>query len=146
LNDLHLMEMHITFPRGKRVDATFDHYVVHTDQPRSVGGDDSGPSPYELFLASIATCVGYYVLAYCDARKISTDGIEVIQRAIYGGDGKAVTDLELDIHLPANFPENHRAGVIRAAESCKVKKALANPPHVTVNAIVEADPALEISA
>lgn len=140
------MEMHITFPRGKRVDATFDHHVVHTDQPLSVGGDDTAPSPYDMFLASIATCVGFYVLAYCQARRISADGIEVVQRAIYGDDGKTLSDLELDIHLPASFPENHRAGVVRAAESCKVKKVLMHPPHIAVNAIVEPEPSLEISA
>ena len=123
------MEMHVTFPGGKRVNATFDRHVVHTDQ------DGEDPSPFELFLASLATCTGYYVLAYCDARRISTDNLEVVQRTIYSADGKTLTDIALEVHLPADFPEAHRAGVVRAAESCKVKKLLARPPAVSVTAI-----------
>jgi ribosomal protein S12 methylthiotransferase accessory factor len=134
------MEMRVTFPGGKRVDATFGGHVVHTDQ------DGSAPSPFDLFLASLATCAGYYVVAYCQARRISTDDLEVVQRAIYSTDGKSLLDVELEIHLPANFPEAHRAGVVRAAESCKVKKLLSHPPNVSVGAIVETEPALEISA
>jgi putative redox protein len=139
------MDIHVTFPRGKRVDATFDGHVVHTDQPAALGGDDSAPPPFDLFLASLATCAGAYIQAFCDRRGISTDGIELVQRCIYGQDN-ALAEVALEVHLPANFPENYRTAVLRAAESCKVKKLLANPPRISVNAIVEAEPSLEISA
>ena len=132
------MDIRITFPGAKRVDAAFDRHVVHT------GGD--APSAFDVFLASLAACAGTYVLAFCDARGISTDGIALVQRAIYAADGKLPAAIELDLHLPTTFPESHRAAIVRAAESCKVKKLLANPPRVAVNAIVDAEPPLEISA
>jgi putative redox protein len=140
------MDIHVTFPRNKRVDATFDGHVLHTDQPRSAGGDDSGPSPFDVFLASLATCAGAYIVAFCDRRGIPTDQIELVQRAIYGEDGKTLVDVELYVHLPASFPENYRVAVVRAAEGCRVKKVLAHPPRVSINTIIGDEPTLEISA
>ncbi len=140
------MDIHVTFPRGKRVDATSEGHVVHTDQPTSLGGDDSAPSPFDVFLASLATCAGAYVLAFCDRRGLSTDGIELVQRAIYAEDGKSLVEVALDVHLPASFPESYRVAVLRAAESCRVKKVLASPPKVSINAVLEPEPSLDISA
>ena len=56
------MEMIIDFPGGARVDAHFGQYTVHTDQPPQGGGDGSAPTPFALFLSSMGTCAGIYVL------------------------------------------------------------------------------------
>ena len=72
------MEMRIRFPGGTKVDAAFLGHVVHTDQPPASGGEGSAPSPFDLFVASIGTCAGYYVLAFCRKREIPTDGIELV--------------------------------------------------------------------
>jgi hypothetical protein len=62
------MDITIRFPGGKRVDAHLGTHVVHTDQPIAGGGEDSAPAPFDLFLASLATCAGIYVLGFCQAR------------------------------------------------------------------------------
>ena len=53
--------MIVTFPGGKRVDAEYGGFTVRTDQPPQSGGEGSAPQPFDLFLASIATCAGIYV-------------------------------------------------------------------------------------
>ena len=63
------MEMTIDFPGGARVDAHFADYTVNTDQPRPAG-EASAPAPFALFLASIGTCAGIYVLGFCKSRNI----------------------------------------------------------------------------
>jgi putative redox protein len=73
------MSIHVTFPGGKRVDADFGTQVVKTDQSREHGGEGTAPEPFDLFLASLATCAGLYVLGFCNARGLSTDGIELTQ-------------------------------------------------------------------
>ena len=45
----------VRFPGGRKVEAAFDGYRVVTDQPASSGGDGVAPSPFDLFLASVAT-------------------------------------------------------------------------------------------
>src|SRR5690349_13216691 len=73
------VEIRVSFPGGKRVDAKVGSWVIHTDQPSAQGGVGSAPGPFDLFLASLASCAGYYVLSFCQARGIPTEGIEIVQ-------------------------------------------------------------------
>ncbi len=129
------MEMVISFPGGARVDAQFGGFTLKTDQPAQGGGDDSAPTPFATFLASIGTCAGIYVLGFCRQRGISTEGITLVQRVEVDRFSGMVSQIMLDIQLPPNFPEKYKAAVVRAADQCAVKKHLEHPPviHVTAN-------------
>ncbi len=128
------MDIQVTFPGGKRVSAVLGGHVVTTDQPIAQGGEDTGPAPFDLFLASLATCAGYYVMAFCQARGIPTDGIELVQHTAADETTHLLTRVEIEVRLPPGFPEKYRTAVLRAAEGCKVKKTLAAPPTITVRA------------
>ena len=77
------MDIKITFPGGKKVDAEVTGMVIHTDQPKLEGGEDTAPGPYLLFLASIGTCAGIYVLSFCQERNIPTDKITLTERLVF---------------------------------------------------------------
>ncbi len=132
------MDIEISFPGGKRVDAAFGSHVVHTDQPVALGGAGAAPAPFDLFLASLATCAGIYVLGFCQARGIATEGIRLVQHDQTDPVTHRLERVDLEIVLPATFPEKYRDSVIRAAEGCKVKKVLARPPEVAVRTTLEA--------
>lgn len=132
------MDLTISFPGGKRVDAAFGSHVVRTDQPVSAGGEDTAPAPFDLFLASLATCAGIYVLGFCQARGIPTEGITLVQHHVTDPATKHLDAVQLEIHLPEGFPAKYRDSVVRAAEGCKVKKLLALPPAVSVTIAGEA--------
>ena len=127
-------DMVVTFGEKKRVDCTFGEYVVHTDQPVQGGGDGSAPAPFDLFLASLATCAGIYVLGFCQARGIATEGIKLTQRHEYD-EAHKLTGVRLTIELPPEFPEKYVGAVRAAAAGCKVKKVLAAPPEVSVETV-----------
>jgi ribosomal protein S12 methylthiotransferase accessory factor len=120
--------MIVRFPGGKRVDAEYDGFTIRTDQPAQGGGEGSAPQPFDLFLASIATCAGIYVKGYCDSRGIATEGLGLEMQIEREPEKHRVVRLLLEIRLPAGFPEKHREGVVRAAELCAVKKHILNPP------------------
>lgn len=132
------MEMVIDFPGGKRVDAHFGSHHVKTDQPHQAGGDGSAPAPFLLFLASIGTCAGIYVLGFCQQRNIPTDGIKIIQRMEVDRATGMTSKIYLDIQLPADFPEKYKDAVIRSADQCAVKKHLAHPPAFEIKAQIGA--------
>ncbi len=132
------MEMKITFPGGARVDAQFGRFTVRTDQPVQGGGDDSAPTPFATFLASIGTCAGVYVLGFCQQRGISTEGMTLVQRLEVDRFSGMVSKVLLDIQLPPNFPEKYKTAVVRSAEQCTVKKHFEHPPKFEINANVEA--------
>ncbi|NOY13534.1 MAG: osmotically inducible protein OsmC, partial [Deltaproteobacteria bacterium] len=67
--------MHISFPGGVAVAAQVDGFEILTDQPVESGGQGSAPSPYDLFLASIGTCAGFYALRFCQQRNLPTEGL-----------------------------------------------------------------------
>lgn len=124
----------VTFPGGKRVDAQFKGFTVHTDQSLQGGGEGSAPEPFDLFLASIATCAGVYVKGYCDTRGIATDGLALEMSVERDEARHRVARLALEIRLPEGFPEKHREAVIRAAELCAVKKHILEPPAFDIRA------------
>jgi ribosomal protein S12 methylthiotransferase accessory factor len=122
------MEMIIDFPGDLRVDAHFGHFTVHTDQPPAA----SAPTPFAVFLASIGTCAGIYVLGFCRQRGIPTDGMRIVQRMHSNPFTGMVNKIDLEIQVPAGFPDKYRDSLIRAAELCAVKKHFENPPSFEI--------------
>ena len=70
-------EMKISFPGGKRVFSDYNGFSVETDQSKEDGGDNSAPTPSELFFASIGTCTAFYALRFCESRKIDTAKLKI---------------------------------------------------------------------
>jgi putative redox protein len=123
------MEIHIDFPGGSRVDAHFGKFTVPTDQPPIA----SAPTPFDLFLASIGTCAGIYILGFCQQRGLSTDGIHIVQHIHSNPATHMIDEIDLDIIVPPSFPEKYRDSLIRSAELCKVKKHLEKPPTFNID-------------
>ncbi|HSW28146.1 MAG TPA: OsmC family protein [Longimicrobiales bacterium] len=125
------MDMEIVFPGGARVDALVGPHTVVTNQ------DGSAPTPLSLFLASIGTCAGIYVLGFCQARDLPTEGIKIVQRVIADPNTRMVATIQLDIVVPPTFPEKYHEALVRAADQCAVKKHLENPPEFEVRTRVQ---------
>ena len=128
------MEMLIDFPGGSRVDAHFRGFTVPTDQPPVA----SAPMPFDLFLASIGTCAGIYILGFCQQRGLSTEGVRILQRTHTNQTNGMVEQIDLEIQIPPTFPEKYRDSLIRSAELCKVKKHLEQPPKFNITTSVAA--------
>ena len=122
------MEMIIDFPGDSRVDAHFGSFTVATDQPPAA----TAPSPFELFLASIGTCAGNYVLGFCKQRNLPIKGIRIIERINHSPVTHMVETIGLEIQIPPGFPEKYRDSLIRSAELCAVKKHIEHPPKFEI--------------
>jgi len=130
------MEFVIDFPGGARVDAHFGPYTVPTDQPPAGGGEGSAPTPFAVFLSTLGTCAGIYVLGFCKSRALPTDGIKIIERANYNRATGLVDSIDLDIQVPPGFPEKYYNALILSAEQCKVKQQFDHPPVFNVTTSV----------
>ena len=122
------MDMVVDFPGGDRVDAHFGSFTVLTDQYGAHGEPGSAPTPFDMFLASIATCAGIYVLGFCRKRNLPTEGMRIIQHAHRNPLTGMVESVDLEIQTPAGVPEKYLPSLVRSAELCAVKKHLENPP------------------
>jgi ribosomal protein S12 methylthiotransferase accessory factor len=125
-------EIKVTFPGGLRVDAEYKGFVVKTDQPVHDGGEGTAPSPFDLFLVSIATCAGFYTVAFCMGRGIPTDKAGVVMRTQKSPGSKLIDKISIEIQLPPGFPERYKQAIIKAVDTCSVKAHLDKPPVIEI--------------
>ena len=140
------MEMHVRFPQGLSVEASFDGFQVLTDQPTALGGAGAAPSPFDLFLASIGTCAGYYALRFCQARGLPTDDLVLRLKADRDPETKSYPSIAITIDLPPEFPEKYRAAIVNATQSCSVKKHLVEPPAIEISTARDPMPPSRLAA
>ena len=131
--------MEISFPGGKQVNAQYRGFTIPTDQSVVNGGKGSAPAPFDLFLASIGTCAGIYVLSFCQHRNIPTEQIRLIQKTQRSASTKMLEKITIEIKLPSDFPRQYRDAVVRSAELCAVKKHMEHPPDFSVVASIASE-------
>jgi len=131
------MDIEVRFDGKKKVTALYKGFEIITDQPIKAGGDGSAPGPFDLFLASIATCAGFYVKSFCDQRGISADGICITQRMNHNPETRMIEQIHIEIKLPAGFPEKYKQAVILAAEQCAVKKHITSAPDFFLTSSID---------
>ena len=127
------MEIEIVLKDGDRVEAIGKRGTIASDQ------NGSAPRPFDMFLASIGTCAGFYVAKFCRKRDIPTDDIRIRQRMTLDPETKLIRQIDLEIELPDGFPDKYRSAVVRAAGSCSVKKHLVTPPAIEVKTTKRAE-------
>ena len=133
------MELTVYFPGKKKVDVAMGNFVVHTDQSVPHGGDGTAPEPFALFLASLGACAGVYVLGFCQARGIPTEGVKLEQKAEFDEKG-TLAKVSIDVIVPASFPQKYLAAVQAVAEKCAVKRAFETRPPIVVKTVQEGLP------
>lgn len=126
------MRVEMSFPGGLRVDADLKGFTVETDQPEKAGGTGSAPAPFDLFIASIGTCAGLYVLQFCKMRDIDTRRLGVSMETIRDPETRRIVTIRIEVRLPEGFPEKYLPAVERAVHQCTVKRHMLEPPEFLV--------------
>lgn len=125
-------ELKVVFGENYKIDVAFKGFTVKTDQPVRDGGDNTAPSPFDLFLVSLAACAGYYALAFCRERQIPTPGLAVTMTTERGEVSKMIDRILIEVVPPAGFPEKYRPALVKAVDHCTVKAHLMRPPQFEV--------------
>jgi len=128
--------MEILLKENQKVDVHYRGHVILTDQPIMAGGDDSAPSPFELFMASIGACAGVYVKSFCKQRGLPYENIKLVQR-MSKNENNMIGTVEISIIVPPDFPDKYRPMLVNAANACSVKKHIANPPEFIIQTVTE---------
>jgi putative redox protein len=117
----------VSFPGGVAVEADVKGQKVRTDQPPPLGGGTAA-SPFDLFLASIATCMGFYALRFCQERAIATEGLGLSLETVRDEAEKRLAAIGVALTLPPGFPGKYEGAIRRAVDQCAVKKHMVEPP------------------
>ena len=111
--------------------AVRDHRVT-VDQPVSDGGADAGPTPTELFVASLAGCVAYYARRYLARHDLPQEGLRVIADYSMAARPARVAQVTVQLVVPAGVPDDRRSGLLAVAAHCTVHNSLTTPPDVSI--------------
>ncbi|MFT5821372.1 MAG: putative OsmC-like protein, partial [Crocinitomix sp.] len=122
---------------------TPNHHLT-ADEPRSVGGDNLGPAPYELLNSALGACTAMTIKLYAERK--GWDLKEVFVYLTY--DKKHTDDLDLETELTGkvdhiskkivfvgNLDEKQRARLLQIASKCPVHRTLLN--QVIIESIEE---------
>ena len=129
----------VTFPGGKRVDAEYKGFKVKTDQPVYQGGEGSEPAPFDLFLISIATCSGIYIVYFCEKRGIPFEDASVVMKIEKDKDTKKIVKFIIEVNLPPGFPDRYTKAILKAVDTCAVKAYILDPPEFEIKAVRKED-------
>lgn len=117
-----------------------ERHALLADEPKSLGGDDTGPDPYDLLLASLGACTSMTVRMYANRKGWSVDDIAVrlSHDRIHADDCAAcesetgkVDVIETELVITGDLDAEQRARLLEIADRCPVHRTLHNEIHIT---------------
>ena len=100
------------------------HSVI-IDVPAGMGGKDRGPTPPELFIASLGSCVGAFVAQYCGRSGIDASDMTVDVTFDKVENPTRLINLKVRVELPHGRCADRQAAIHRVAEHCPVHETIA---------------------
>jgi len=127
------MEVQIEHIGDLQFEITARTHTIACDQPIENGGYDEGMTPPELFLASLGSCAGFYAAQYLRKEGLATEGTRVRVSAEKAKDPPRLVNIRIEVDLPVEVSEKHRAGVEDAIHHCLLHRTLSNPPQISID-------------
>ena len=135
-----MSEISVRYEHGDHFHVQIGRHGLVVDQPSDAGGDDLGPTPTELFVASLAACIGFYAERFMRRHDISPDGLDVECGFVMSDDRPArVTGIDVHLVLPPHFPAARHKALMRVVEHCTVHNSMMQPPTIRIGAAVRED-------
>ena len=116
----------VQFKGDMLFEAKSGNHTLKIDVPAPMGGKDRGMTPTELFAASLASCVGVLVVAYCKDMKIDPTGLSVDVTYDKLDKPPRLGHFKVAIKIPAGGWESRKDGIVRAAQRCPVHETIRN--------------------
>lgn len=124
----------VLYEGGDRFRIAMRQHAVTVDQPVSVGGEDTAPTPTELFVGSLASCVAFYARRFLARHDLPTDGLGVTAQFAMATQPSRVGEISIAIRIPEGVPEERKEALLAVASHCTVHNSLMAPPQIRIEA------------
>ena len=108
-----------------------DHALL-IDVPAEMGGQNRGPTPPQLFVASLGSCVAAFIANYCEKAGIDDSGLAVDVQFDKAEDPTRLVNLGIVIRLPSASCGHREEALRRVAEHCPVHATIATLENVSI--------------
>jgi LmbE family N-acetylglucosaminyl deacetylase/uncharacterized OsmC-like protein len=125
--------MRVEYRTGDRFDISIRSHRVTVDQPFDLGGEDVGPTPTELFVAGLASCVAFYARRYLRRHKLDATGLVVETSYRMGSKPARVAAVDISIQVAHEIPEQRREGLLAVASHCTVHNSITTAPEIAIS-------------
>lgn len=119
---------HVT---GDRFEIAVRGHRLVVDQPVADGGQDTGPTPTELFVASLAACIAHYARRFLTRHGLPTAGLTVSAGYDIVPRPARVGPITIVIDAPG-LPEQRRSALLAVASHCTVHNTLDDLPPIRI--------------
>jgi putative redox protein len=124
--------MRVEHRGGDKFDITVRGHVVRVDQPVKDRGEDTAPTPTELFIASLASCVAFYARRYLARHDLPTEGLAVEATFDMGAKPARVAGIDIRLTVPEGVPADRLGALLAVATHCTVHNTLTSEPEVSI--------------
>lgn len=125
----------VTHLGGDKFEIAVRGHRFTVDQPEAMGGEDTAPTPTELFVASLASCSAFYARRYLSRHDLPIEGLRVETSYEMGTRPSRVTSFDVKVHLPAGVPEDRHKALLAMIDHCTVHSTLVHEPEVTITLV-----------
>lgn len=120
---------------GDRFEIAVRDHVVTVDQPEALGGEDTAPTPTELFVASLASCTAFYARRYLARHGLPVEGLRVETSYEMGTRPSRVTRFDVRVLVPEGVPPERHAALLAMVDHCTVHSTLQHEPEVDIRLV-----------
>lgn len=126
------MEVTVSQIQGVKFAVHARSHVIYCDQPLENHGTDSGMTPPELFLGSLASCAAFYAAEYLRARNLAKTGVEVSVTAEKLLQPARLGNFRIRVHSPVPLTAQQNEAMTRSVHGCLLHKTLMTPPEIKI--------------
>jgi putative redox protein len=108
-------------------------HVLAADEPVAVGGNDSGPAPYDYLLAALGACTSMTMRLYAERKGIAAErfSVRLSHSRVHAEDCADcetttgnIGEITRDITIAGDLPEAVRSRLMEIADKCPVHETL----------------------
>jgi uncharacterized OsmC-like protein len=130
-----MASMSVSYKGGDRFAAAVRGHVIQVDQPEADGGEDSAPTPVELMVASLVTCVAHYARRYLNRHDLPTEGLAVDAEWDLVTGPARLGPVTIRVTVPAGVPAERHEPLLKMASHCTVHNTLQQAPEVSITLV-----------